>query len=260
MVLAGATLEHTIFPYSLERGIGNPFGVRTPVVRKNLAVSPASSYRAGKTLRRLVDANIGKYLRPNGTPFRAVFLTLTFRDSIRDMGQANGYFTLGIQRLNYDLFKTKTNKLKYVAVPEFQDKNRSGVIHYHVLFFNLPYMHRIYDRIRDIWSYGHVNVQSVARVKSVSSYLSKYLTKSATDPRLAGYKKYFASKGLFKPLVVRASETIDLLASYIKDLPPQSVYSFKPFEGLDTPVERRTYHIPLYDSFQSLFSLFAVPF
>ena len=53
--------------------------------------------RAKKNLRRLINANVGQY----GKEFIAKFLTLTFKDNIKDIKQANYEFTKFIKRLNY---------------------------------------------------------------------------------------------------------------------------------------------------------------
>jgi len=90
-----------------------------------------SATRARKEVRYCVNANIDVLGKDS-----AKFLTLTFKEDIRDQRIANRLFSKFIQRVNYHLGK----RTKYLAVVEFQDKKRKGVIHYHVIFFNVPYL------------------------------------------------------------------------------------------------------------------------
>jgi len=80
--------------------------------------------RAKANLRRLINANVGQY----GKEFKAKFLTLTFRENVQNIKQANYEFNKFIKRLNYRLYGTKKVNLKYTTVIEFQKR---GAIHYH---------------------------------------------------------------------------------------------------------------------------------
>ena len=74
-------------------------------------------------IARIVDCNFDD---------RTKFVTLTFKDNIQDITITNREFKYFIQRLNYYLYHSKTQLLKYIATWE---KQKRGAIHYHVIFF-----------------------------------------------------------------------------------------------------------------------------
>ena len=71
------------------------------------------------TIRRLVTMNFDKS--------KSKFVTLTFRENIKDVKVANSLFKAFIRRL-----KKVYKELLYVSVIEFQDKNNRGAVHYHI--------------------------------------------------------------------------------------------------------------------------------
>lgn len=141
--------------------------------------------RARRDVRRLINANVGKWGE------RPKFLTLTFNKHITEIEQANYEFKKFRQRLEYDL----NLKLKYVTVIEFQ---KSGRIHYHVIFFNLPYVKA--NDLESIWRNGFIKINAISHVDNIGAYVTKYMTKDNDDERLRGKKSYFPSKGLYKPV------------------------------------------------------------
>lgn len=141
--------------------------------------------RARRTVRRLINANVDAW---GEIP---KFLTLTFAKNITDLKQANYEFKKFRQRLEYEL----KLKLKYVAVVEFQKR---GAIHYHVVFFNLPFVESNY--LSDIWFNGFIKINAIEHVDNVGAYVTKYMTKDNDDNRLIGKKSYFTSRGLKKPV------------------------------------------------------------
>ena len=192
----------------------------------------SSARRAKRILSRLIRSNAFKWLDKNDKPYLPIVLTLTFKDEIRDIKTANELFTDFIQRLNYsvnlkerglDYKEAKKNLLKYSAVIEFQDKNRGGVIHYHVIFFNLPKMKKIYDRLNIIWGKGYFwvgtknkgkglnQIDDDKKLKKIVEYFTKYITKSFIDPRLKNKKKHFNSRELIKPIEVINEELIFII-------------------------------------------------
>ena len=150
--------------------------------------------RAKKRVRRLINANSGRY------GHRVVLLTLTFGDAVRDIPKANYEFKKFRQRLEYrfDL------KLKYVTVIEFQDENRAGVIHYHVAIFNLPFI-PIND-LRERWGNGFLWIDARKHGKNPGAYMTKYMVKNIDDKRLQGKKCYFCSRGLIEPEIVYSDD------------------------------------------------------
>ena len=201
--------------------------------------SLSSGRRAKKTLRRLIKCNVWKWTDIYN-PYMPITLTLTFRDEIRSIEEANNLFSNFIQRLNYSINlvergypkkEAKKNLLKYSAVIEFQDKNRGGVIHYHIIFYNLPKMSNIYDRLNEIWGKGYFWVGSKGRkrntyikdnkkLEKIIGYFTKYITKSFEDKRLKNKKKYFNSRGLIEPIEIEVKELIDIV---MKNIPKDSL-------------------------------------
>jgi hypothetical protein len=104
-----------------------------------------------------------------------------------------------IQRLNEHLNGRKCKaQIKYVVVPEFQKR---GAIHYHVLFFNLPYIKA--NELRKIWKHGFIKVNAIDQVDNVGAYISKYMGKGVEDKRMYGKKCCWGSRGLLEPLEQR---------------------------------------------------------
>ncbi|MFH1030580.1 MAG: hypothetical protein V1770_04965 [bacterium] len=212
----------------------------------------SSARRAKRNISRLIRCNAFKWADNDNKPYMPIILTLTFADEIRDIEKANDLFSNFIQRLNYSVnlvergyFKkeAKKNLLKYSAVIEFQDKNRGGVIHYHIIFYNLPKMAKIYDRLNKIWGKGYFWVgtkpknkkqKSFAYVKDndkinkVVKYFTKYITKSFDDARLKSKKKYFNSRELFKPQKIIIEKVVDMIK---KQMPKGAlIYEAKDFK------------------------------
>lgn len=115
--------------------------------------------------------------------------------------------------------------LKYSSVIEFQDKTRKGVIHYHVIFYNLPKMMKIYDRLTKIWGKGYFwvgtktknrkkgfsCVNSSKKIEKIVEYFTKYISKGFADSRLKNKKKHFNSRGLIKPIEIEVEQLVDMI-------------------------------------------------
>ena len=165
--------------------------------------------RARRDLRRLINSNVDIY----GVP--AKFVTLTFEDDVEDLKKANSEFTKFIKRLKryFDI------DVKYAAVPEIQKerfcKYGVKVWHYHVIFFNLPYIKN--NKLREIWGNGYVKINRIDRVSNVGAYICKYMTKD--NKELVGQKCYFTSRGLKKPVEIKESDReTSLPTSYPADM------------------------------------------
>lgn len=162
--------------------------------------------KAKTTVRRLINANIDAW---GESP---KFITLTFAENVQDIKQANYEFKKFRQRLEYDL----KIKLKYVVVMEFQKR---GAIHYHAIFFNLPYVPN--EHLATVWGQGFVKINNVDKVDNIGAYVTKYMTKQdyedmKTD-RLVGKKSYFTSRGLLKPEETTEREKIEQLETVLSD-------------------------------------------
>jgi hypothetical protein len=176
-----------------------------------------SSYRARNHVRRLIPANAGQWLDDYFEPFPVQFGTLTFHENITDVKIANNEFSDFIKRLNYNLFNTKKSYLKYIAVPEFQKR---GAVHFHIVFFNLSEgivkQERKKRRIAEAWGHGFVDFKPVNNIEHAANYISKYMSKNFHEPRLDGKKKYFCSKKLKKPHVIRDQARGDAIIEHLQ--------------------------------------------
>jgi hypothetical protein len=158
-----------------------------------------SLWRSRSTLKRIINCNAGKwYDEKNKKYYLPQFFTPTFVHNIKNINDANNEFSLFIKRVNYEIFKTKKSTLKYSTVIEFQKR---GAIHYHSIFYNLPYIEHHIQTMTKIWSWGNVHMASVYDVGDIGNYLTKYMVKGFDDDRLFGKKRYFNSRGLNKPIV-----------------------------------------------------------
>lgn len=168
--------------------------------------------KSAKRIMQLVRYNADQYKKRNGSAFPPIFLTLTFTDNVQDWKFANREFSKFIQRLNYYVYGEKCSKLRYVGVPELQDR---GAIHYHVLFFNLPYIDK--DEIKKMWGLGkrtRIEQEKLTGMQgeNLGRYITKYMTKQFySKDKLGkdkfyydkeiweGKKVYFASRNLHRP-------------------------------------------------------------
>lgn len=153
-----------------------------------------SAFRARKEIRLTINANIDIQGKE-----KAKFLTLTFKEDIRDLKKANRIFSKFIMRLNYS--QGEGFKAHYVAVPQFQDKRRKGVIHYHVIFFNLPYIK--ISELRALWGHGFIKINAIDDVDNVGAYMVGYMGKNFIDQRFENEKRFFCSRGLADPKEIK---------------------------------------------------------
>ncbi|MCM3602468.1 hypothetical protein M3175_17175 [Robertmurraya korlensis] len=148
--------------------------------------------RARKQIRRLLECNFTN---------QYAFVTLTFTPfgeiDVTNIKKCNKMFADFKKRLAYYL---KTNNLpdfKYLGVTEFQDENRQGAIHYH-LVCNLTAIAS--NTLQELWQYGWIHKTITTSNATENEKITFYLNKGITDPRLNGHKRYFHSHGLKKPI------------------------------------------------------------
>lgn len=166
-----------------------------------------STTRTSKELKRTINANIGKW--GHELP---KFLTLTFKEDIKDFKTANYEFKKFQQRLSYRI----DNKLKYTVVPEFQDGKRKGVvkggrggvIHFHVVLYNMPFIPA--NELSKMWNQGFIKINAIDSVDNLGAYVAGYMSKNLDDSRYDGQKRYFSSKGLHKPEEIKSINPIHL--------------------------------------------------
>ncbi len=165
-------------------------------------------WRARNGLIDTINANVD---RPWGE--RLKFFTMSFSDDIFDLKEANREFNKFIKRLEYHIKR----KIHYTVIARFQDGKRpggklggrDGVIHYHVLFYDLPYVP--HEKLTGIWGRGFVWINAVDDVDNLGVYMVEgYMGKEMEDERLNGQKHYWSSRGLAKPLVMYGREDLSI--------------------------------------------------
>lgn len=161
---------------------------RTYTTKKDARKQASSIKRAKDRVYQIVEAN-RKAFKKRGR--KNVFFTLTTKDQLKDYKESNKKIKAFIRRLN----KYCGYPIKYIIVPELHE---SGAIHYHGVFFNLPYI-PVKTLRYNIWKYGYVDIQLPKGIKSISRYLTKYLTKDFQENTPVNTKLYFCSRGLSYP-------------------------------------------------------------
>lgn len=167
--------------------------------------------RTRSQLRRLITSNATAW---NCTP---IFVTYTFAENITKIQEANYLFGIYTKRLNRRLGR----KVKYLTVPEFQKR---GAVHYHTIYFDIPYIEGLKKILRETWGYGFIDLKTIRKIKNIGAYVSKYLRKDTADIRLTRQKGYFCSKGLKQPYEIKNQEFID---SYMKNAIIEEIASIK---------------------------------
>lgn len=194
LVLSGETFE--LYDYE------KPYFYNWAPEKKSRAAATAKALfrrrdnliTARSRIRRLINTNKAAW----GS--RLKFITYTFAKNISDLKEANLMWAEYMRRM-----RTEHGPMKYLAVVEFQKR---GAIHYHVLFFNLPFIYGIKEKLSKMWGHGFVKVVTVQSVRNIGAYVSKYLQKEIMDTRLVGEKAFFCSKGLKQPREYRAEGSI----------------------------------------------------
>ena len=219
-VILGRKIRHSKSEEELEMNSKFPKPKASPE-----EILKSSARRAKRMIKRLIRANSFRWFKPDNKPYQPITLTLTFAENIQDLKRANYEFTKFIRRLNYETNglenkNLKDSNLKYLTVFELQER---GAIHYHCIFFNLPYIPRIYDRLKDIWGQGIINVngskksltkiKDEKKLKKIVDYFTKYIQKSIFENHFSKQKKYITSKGLIKPVENYFEEVVSLVES-----------------------------------------------
>src|SRR5699024_10747516 len=163
------------------------------------------------------------------------FMTLTFKQNIKDHATANGEFKRFIQRLNYHVTGEKRTVLKYTCVVERQKR---GAIHYHVIFYNLPYI--AFNELLGVWQHGNeqrgLRINAIQEIDNVGSYVTKYISKEIRalkdgkgGEREKDKKIYFQSRGLKKPSEEKITE--DEIKTVMKNLSKADIIFQSEFEN-----------------------------
>jgi len=102
-----------------------------------------------------------------------------------------------------------------------------GAIHYHIIFFNLPYIENIYTKLYDIWGQSQIMVGDKKRklekikirnhLKKIIDYFIKYIQKSIFEKQFPNQKKYITRKDLLKPIVSYFEDVIYLVEKKLSE-------------------------------------------
>lgn len=139
------------------------------------------------------------------------FVTLTFKEDITDVDVAFKRLNVWIKQVRRYCKKKCNFDFSYLGVIEFQDKNRNGVIHYHLLTNlecgkDLIPIQEGKENMYDVryWNYGFSSafdiIKSTNTSFDVAKYMCKYMTKKNDDIRLKGKRRYYHSRNLNKPI------------------------------------------------------------
>lgn len=211
--------------------------------------------KAKNKIKDIVNTNAYSWRDKKGKIIRPKFLTLTFEDNISDIKKANHEFKNFILRLNRYIKKHIDKNfagVQYVAVPEIQqeraDKYNVEVWHYHILFFNMPWIE--WRVILDTWGLGGAYIEGFkskdgeivnmtyddekqcfmankSEVKNIGAYITKtmnYMEKNMDSDKLKGEKCYLPSGKLLKSVVINCTkETVKETITLEKSLPRENV-------------------------------------
>ena len=164
------------------------------------SIKRRSLIRSKIRLRRLINANIEEWDK---------FITLTFADNITDVSYANDEFRKFKQRLKYRMDK----KLKYVTVIQYQKR---GAIHYHILL-NCDYIP--HKKLESIWGHGYVKINQIDNVDNVGAYVVSYMDDDFSKIN-ENKKRYFHSRNLKKPIVIKNDSKVAELFTEFKNIKP----------------------------------------
>jgi len=173
--------------------------VETRQYLHNVYSRSAKSIKRAKThFIRLVEANIS----PKESP---CILTLTIeRETPLTVGYE--YLRLFWQRLN-----RKINGLRYIGVPEWQER---GVLHFHFLVWGFDEKstvvrsERSTRNIQRCWQKGFLDVRFASKnTYRLAGYLSKYFTKTIEDDRLCNRRAYTCSRNIKRSRVVGTNQS-----------------------------------------------------
>ena len=189
-----------------------------------------SSIRAKNKIRRLIIGNIYHYQQ-----YKPSFLTLTFKENITLIKDANYQFTLFIKRINYFL----GYKIRYVSVPEFQKR---GAVHYHLIIFNTSFISAI--KIEEIWANGDIEITLANRGYKAFNYITKYISKTFEDERYKNQKRYFYSLENKDETIFNSEEVVKIYNNLTQDnLLGEFEYMIKDDNGnITNEVRKREYY------------------
>lgn len=181
-----------------------------------------------RAAKRLFVRRVLSHIKDFGSP---LLVTCTLGPDVEQVGQwelvrlSFRNFVLRLREADYEV--------SYVSVPEFQ---RRGVLHLHILVWGLPASlgdvrqrlqgekikttsvgsERVHRYLASCWGRGYVDARCTDGSPKLVSYLGKYLTKSWSDKRFAGYRLVNYSHGFSYPQKLELADDVD----FDKDIVP----------------------------------------
>jgi hypothetical protein len=203
--LCGQVLTHYQFQNSVMYGDGYKPD-KKPDKHLTAKKPLANYYRAKNNIKDLINTNYNHdYYKPHTTKF----VTLTFKENL-SLNEAITYRNKFIKRLNYNVLQGKSHVLKYISIYEYQKR---GALHYHDIFFNLPYITK--SKLERIWGKGFCQVVKVYHSAGMADYVTKYLTKDFVEHKYFGRKSYYVSHDLIKPVYTFNEKAISEIVSLL---------------------------------------------
>lgn len=210
-------LEHPLIKLDHTRKSTRPVVRAARTTSENYERNRMGNYhKALKTVRRLIECNFEK---------KYSFITLTFKEPITDLNEANRDLKRFFERLRYQLGKLNHEPLKYIAVAEVQQKREVPAIHFH-LVTNLTKSKDIELVERQWESNGHCNVRLRKSTHRNNMRITYYLLKQKhpySGVPLGG-NLYKTSRGLEKPKV-KEFENHNEVLKMLSTLPIDCIHS-----------------------------------
>lgn len=171
------------------------FGAYTPERTKQIKEKRRdNSRRAKMAFKRVFYANLHESPPP-------AFLTLTYSECVKDPTIGYKDFRLFAKRLKY---QTKAD-IRYICIPEFQDRTKRGAIHFHVILWGLsPELVTTERKTRflaKIWGNGYIDIIQTDGSPKLASYMAKYMSKNFIDSRLFSHRSHLYSKNCVRPQI-----------------------------------------------------------
>jgi hypothetical protein len=149
--------------------------------------------RSRKLFRDLVTCNAFQYRNEKDRIIPPVYITFTFAENVQDLGLANKEFNKFIKRYSY----LADTKLMYQSSIE---KQKRGAIHYHALFYNLPFIPDIKESTENCWRQGYIFANTPKDINKITNYLLKYIQKEFSVNHVKNKRRFLSSKGLKRPI------------------------------------------------------------
>lgn len=171
--------------------------------------SSTASINPKDNLRRLVSSNLYRWRAESGKAFKPLFLTLTLKEQKTSITSARLLYKLFMVRFASYRKKFDGGVNRYVSVMEL---TKAGVPHFHIMFFNLPFIPNFFYDVSKIWGKGYVlhKVVNGSGLRT-AEYMAKYLIKQDKGQG----RRYMASKGLLRPVTLYDESDINAFMSFM---------------------------------------------